>query len=225
MIVKQSAATLLLIICCAGCNRNKYDVPPRAGANPGNMAAFSDYRSQAPGTTHHIQLADLPDPYATASVNNGPALIPRPEKAWPQAPPGFRVQLYAGGFDNPRLIRAAHNGDVFLAESASGKILVLRGIRDYGSDQQSEVFASGLKKPFGIGFYPPGPEPQWVYVANTDSVVRFPYHSGDLKARYTRTGHFAHCWRRPARQSRTLDARHRVLAGWKDVCVSRLAVE
>ena len=180
MIVKQSAATLLLIICYASCSR-KYDVPRQA--NPGNLAAFSDYRSQAPGIVHHIRIADLPDPYATTSANNGPKLIPRPENAWPQAPPGFRVQLYASGFDNPRLIRTAPNGDVFLAESASGKILVLRGIIDDGTVRQMEVFASGLNKPFGIGFYPPGPEPQWVYVANTDSVVRFPYHSGDLKAR------------------------------------------
>jgi len=182
MIVKQSVATLLLIICCAGCNR-KHDFPPQAGANPGNLAAFSDYRSQAPGTVHHIRLADLPDPYATASVNSGPALIPRPRNAWPQAPPGFRVQLYANGFDNPRLIRTAPNGDVFLAESAAGKIVVLRGFRPDGSVQQTEVYASGLNKPFGIGFYPPRPEPQWVYVANTDSVVHFPYRNGDVRAR------------------------------------------
>jgi glucose/arabinose dehydrogenase len=48
---------------------------------------------------------------------------------------------------------------------------------------QTEVFATGLTQPFGIAFYPPGPDPQWVYVGYTDSVVRFPYKSGDLKAR------------------------------------------
>jgi glucose/arabinose dehydrogenase len=47
------------------------------------------------------------------------------------------------------------------------------------------VFASGLIAPFGISFYPPGPDPQWVYVANTNSVVRFPYRNGDLTARGT----------------------------------------
>ena len=30
-----------------------------------------------------------------------------------------------------------------------------------------EVFASDLKGPFGINFYPSGPNPQWVYVGNT----------------------------------------------------------
>jgi glucose/arabinose dehydrogenase len=82
-----------------------------------------------------------------------------------------------------RLIRAAPNGDVFLAESQPGNIKVLRGIDAKGGAQQVETFATGLDKPFGVAFYPPGPEPQWIYVGNTGSVVRFPYRNGDLKAR------------------------------------------
>jgi glucose/arabinose dehydrogenase len=39
-----------------------------------------------------------------------------------------------------------------------------------------------LNRPYGIAFYPLGPDPKYVYVGNTDSVVRFPYHNGDLKA-------------------------------------------
>ena len=65
----------------------------------------------------------------------------------------------------------------------AGKILVFRGIGADGKAGQMEVFASDLKGPFGINFYPSGPNPQWVYVGNTESVVRFPYQSGDLKAR------------------------------------------
>ncbi len=79
-------------------------------------------------------------------------------------------------------MRAAPNGDVFLAESQPGVIKVLRGIDAQGGVQRVEEFATGLDKPFGIAFYPPGPEPQWVYVANTGSVVRFPYRNGELKA-------------------------------------------
>jgi glucose/arabinose dehydrogenase len=45
-----------------------------------------------------------------------------------------------------------------------------------------QVFASGLKEPYGIAFYPPGPDPQWMYVGNTAELIRFPYHNGDLKA-------------------------------------------
>jgi glucose/arabinose dehydrogenase len=182
MIAKRTAVLLFFVLCAVGCKRGP-NALLKANANPGNLAAFSDYRSQAPGKVHHIRVTDLPDPYATASVDHGPELIPRPAGAWPQAPAGFRVQLYASELDNPRLIRTAPNGDNFLAESAPGKIRVFRGIDPDGRALQSAVFASGLNKPFGIAFYPPGPEPQWVYVANTDSVVRFPYRSGDLTAR------------------------------------------
>ncbi len=148
-----------------------------------NSSVFSDYRSQLAGRAHRIALQDLPRPYATPSADLSSTVIERPAKAWPVAPPGFSVQLYAGGLHNPRLLRAAPNGDVFLAESSAGDIKVLRGIDAKGEVQQVEKFASGLDKPFGIAFYPPGAEPQWVYVANTGSVVRFPYRNGDVRAR------------------------------------------
>ena len=109
-------------------------------------------------------------------------VVPRPQGAWPQALPGFKVELYASGLDNPRLIRTAPNGDLFLAESETGKVKVFRGVGKDGAAEKAEVFATGLEQPFGIAFYPPGPDPQWVYVGNTGSVVRFPYHNGDLKA-------------------------------------------
>jgi glucose/arabinose dehydrogenase len=91
--------------------------------------------------------------------------------------------LYAGDLRNPREIRTAPNGDIFLAESNPGDIKVFRGIDGSGKAERVEIFASGLRKPFGIAFYPPGANPQWVYIGNTDSVVRFPYTNGDLKAR------------------------------------------
>ena len=92
------------------------------------------------------------------------------------------MQQYATGLDNPRLIRTAPNGDIFLAESSSGKIRVFRGITSDGKPEQAAVFAGGLKEPYGIAFYPPGDNPQWMYVGDTDAVVRFPYQNGDLKA-------------------------------------------
>jgi glucose/arabinose dehydrogenase len=143
---------------------------------------FSDYKTETPGTLHKITVADLPQPYATKAVDNGPRMVARPKDAWPKAPSGFKVELYASGLDNPRLIRRAPNGDLFLAESDPGDIKVFRGIGSDGKPQQTEVFAKGLNKPFGIAFYPPGNNPQWVYVGNTDSVVRFAYKSGDMTA-------------------------------------------
>ena len=149
---------------------------------PAPKAPFTDYRFEKPGATHKILPGDLPVPFATKSATNGPKLIDRPKDAWPQAPAGFKVELFASGFDEPRKILTAPNGDIFLAESQGGNLKVFRGITADGKPEKTETFATGLKQPYGIAFYPPGPDPKYVYVGNTDSVVRFPYHNGDLKA-------------------------------------------
>jgi glucose/arabinose dehydrogenase len=146
------------------------------------QAAFADYKKQAPGVVRKITVADLPKPYATKSAGNGPTVVPRPSDAWPKAPTGFKVDLYASGLDEPREIRTAPNGDLFVAGSDSGQIKIFRGITKDSKPEQTSTFATGLHEPFGIAFYPPGNNPNWVYVGNTDSVVRFPYKNGDLKA-------------------------------------------
>jgi glucose/arabinose dehydrogenase len=143
---------------------------------------FTDFRGERPGNIHKITVADLPEPYATDSADPGSRIIPRPANAWPQVPAGFKVQQFAAGLENPRLIRTAPNGDVFVAESAPGRIKVYRGIGRNGEAVAVHMFTSGLTLPFGIAFYPPGPEPHYVYIADTDSVVRFPYQNGDLEA-------------------------------------------
>jgi len=149
---------------------------------PEPQPPFIDFRFEKPGNVRKIEVKDLPAPYATDTANNGPELVARPEGAWPKAPAGFTVQLYTTGLDNPRLIRTAPNGDFFLAESSGGSIKIFRGITADGKPKQTSVFATGLNRPYGIAFYPPGANPQWVYVGNTNSVVRFPYKNGDLQA-------------------------------------------
>ena len=146
-------------------------------------SVFYDFHDEAPGKMHKLTVADLPPPNATKSAVNPPIPSTRPADAIPQALPGFKVNLYASGFDEPRELRAAPNGDVFLAESNIGEIKVLRGMTADGKAEQVSVFAAGLKQPFGIAFYPPGSDPQWVYIGDTDSIKRFPYRNGDLKAR------------------------------------------
>jgi glucose/arabinose dehydrogenase len=168
------------------------------------QAPFADWAQQKPGTYHKVTPADLPPPAPDQSVDNGPSLIPRPEGAWPQAPAGYKVTLYAGGaakpfdraeqqqaitaatpsdglFKEPRLIRVAPNGDLFLSDSQAGIVYVLRGTAPDGKAAQIEAFATGLAHPFGIAFYP-AQHPRYVYVANTYTVVRFPYRDGDMKA-------------------------------------------
>jgi glucose/arabinose dehydrogenase len=148
-----------------------------------DIGPYVDFHGQAPGRVHKITPADMPKPYATKSVANPPKVVPRPADAWPQAPAGFKVQLYADNLKGPRPIRTAPNGDLFVAESFSGRISVFRGMTKDGKFEKSNVFASGLRMPFGIAFYPPGPNPKYVYVGNNDAVVRFPYQNGDMKAR------------------------------------------
>ena len=161
------------------------DAPKKLAAHPPvltGQAAFTDAAHEAPGIRRHLTVADLPAPKPEESVDNGPSLVRRPAGAWPRGPKGFKVELYAENLDNPRLLRVAPNGDLFLAESASGKIKVFRGVGPDGKARLAAVFAEGLRQPFGIAFYPAGPNPSWVYVGNTDGISRFPYKNGDLKA-------------------------------------------
>ena len=111
------------------------------------QAAFADWNQQQPGVRRKITVADLPEPKPQEAINNTPHLIPRPKDAWPIAPAGFKVTLYAGGdaapmqradnkehmqlsggtFTMPRLLRTAPNGDLFLADSGADTIFILRG--------------------------------------------------------------------------------------------------
>ena len=150
--------------------------------DPAPNAPFTDFRYEKPGVTRKVTVKDLPKPYATDSAENGAEVVARPENVWPVALPGFKVELFAAGLENPRLLRTAPNGDIFLAESEPGRIRVFRGMTSDGKPEQMQIFASGLKRPYGIAFYPPGPNPEWIYVGNTNEVIRFPYHNGDLKA-------------------------------------------
>ncbi len=166
---------------------------------PAPTPPFTDFRYEEPGKLRKITVADLPQPYATASAGNGPKIVARPANALPKAPAGFKVEQFASGIPGPRLLRTAPNGDVFAALTSAGKIAVFRGIGADGKAEKSTIFANGLNKPFGIAFYPPGrspsaseamdgrerpprTDPKWIYVGNTDAVVRFAYVNGDLEA-------------------------------------------
>jgi len=113
--------------------------------------AYGDWRSDAPGVRRKITPADMPQPYATASANNGPTVLPRPNDAWPKAPPGFVVELLARGLDNPRLIRVSPSGDVFVTESRPGRMRVLRLGQGSGKPE-IRTFVEDLYQPFGIAF-------------------------------------------------------------------------
>jgi glucose/arabinose dehydrogenase len=93
------------------------------------------------------------------------------------------VDVFAQNLLGPRLLRVSPSGDLFVAESQAGQVRVLRAAEGARAVETMQVFAEGLERPFGIAFYPPGPSPKWVYVAETNRVVRYPYERGDMTAR------------------------------------------
>jgi glucose/arabinose dehydrogenase len=161
--------------------------PVDPNAKSGTPGVFTDFKGEAPGNVHHITAKDLPDPYATKSSAVFSRPVPRGD-AWPQAPAGFKVELYAESLKGddgkpiaPRTIITAPNGDFFVAAQNQGKVLAFRSGPD-GKMQSMEVFASGLNLPFGLAFYPSGPDPKYLYVGDTNAILRFAYTKGDMKA-------------------------------------------
>ena len=150
----------------------------------GAAAISSDWRADAPGVRRHIKPSDLPArPTATdpeGSVASLAKVVAPPQGALPKVPDGFAVEVFATGFKQPRTLRVAPNGDVFLSESGTGRVLVFRA-SDTNMPAKPEVFAENLDRPYGIAFQPPA-EPRYVYVAASNRVVRYPYRSGDTRA-------------------------------------------
>lgn len=146
-------------------------------------AAFGAWQSDAPGVRRHIRPSDLPAPATGAdpekSIASTAKVVERPQGALPKVPDDFAVEVFASGFQQPRTLRVAPNGDIFLAESRGGRVLVFRA--NAGAPAKPEVFAENLERPYGIVFQPPA-DPQYVYVAAANQVVRYPYRSGDTKA-------------------------------------------
>ncbi len=144
--------------------------------------ALGDWTTDKPGVTRHITPADLPKPNETPSVDNGPGWVTRPTGALPVVPRGFAVTQFASNLAQPRVIVTAPNGDLFVTESYTGKVVVLRDSNKDGLLDVRSTYVSGLTRPFGLQFYPNGKKPRFLLIANTDSVVRIPYVNGDLVA-------------------------------------------
>ncbi len=156
-----------------------------AQVRTGAAAIADDWKTDAPGVRRLIRPSDLPAAAMTgsdpeASIAKPAKVVPPPQGATPKVPQGFAVQVFASGFKQPRRLQVAPNGDIFLSESGAGRVLVFPAGAG-GGPAKPEVFAEGLDRPYGIAFVPPA-DPQYVYVAAADRVVRYPYRSGARKA-------------------------------------------
>jgi glucose/arabinose dehydrogenase len=144
-------------------------------------AAFGSWHDDRPGVRRLLTAQDLP-PVSKPTDGTAPRVVAMPAGARPQVPNGFSAELVTPDLRNARVIRVAPNGDLFVASSMSNSVHVLRIPAGSAKPDKYAVFATGLQEAFGIAFYPLGPNPQWVYVATSDGLVRFPYRNGDLKA-------------------------------------------
>ncbi len=122
------------------------------------------------GQVTHGQKPKLPAPFATKSAGNAPEVEKPPAGFLPTVPPGFAANVFATNFKYPRWLTVAPNGDIFLADSGSGEIVVMRDPQKTGKAQQREIFVEGQNEPFGIVFHE-----NYVYVGNTNEVARFRY--------------------------------------------------
>ena len=135
---------------------------------------------QAKTTTlqhYDIKLADLPPPEVQRGPVNFSKVIPRPEGAQLQMPAGFAVIEYAADFAKPRWMALAPNGDVFVSESETNRITILRDTNNDGKVDERFTFAEGLARPFGMAFWK-----DYFYVGNTNAVIRYKYKAGQTKA-------------------------------------------
>ena len=142
-----------------------------------------DWKNDKPGRMHHIQAADLPAPFATPSAAKFPQVVARPANAKLTVPAGFQVNTFASGLTGPRRMLVAANGDILITETSAGRVKVMRPSADGSQAETITVFAQGLRQPFGLAFYPSVDNPKWLYVAETNRVVRYPYTVGDTVAR------------------------------------------
>jgi glucose/arabinose dehydrogenase/cytochrome c2 len=156
--------------------------PPLPPGATGPVKGFDDWKNDAPGRVHRIDIAKLPAAYDTPSSAKFPRVVPRPADANVRLPPGFAMSVYASNVPGARKMLLAANGDILLSETQSNKVVVMRPSADNSHAQEIFTFAQGLVLPHGLAFYPNVSHPQWLYVAETNRVVRYPYRTGDIRA-------------------------------------------
>jgi len=155
--------------------------PPPSAVQAGPPKGEADWKKDVPGRRHRVDVTKLPAPYDTPSAARFPRFVDRPADATLKVPAGFRVDVFAKDLPGPRNLRVAPNGDVFLAQTQLNRISVLRPSADGSRAEGITAFAQGLNLPFGMAFYP-AKDPKWLYVAETNRVVRYAYKAGDTVA-------------------------------------------
>lgn len=150
---------------------------------PTSSVQSANWRLDAPGREHRISADSLPPPFATPSSRNNSSVVAKPSGASIAVPPGFHVDTFISGLTGPRKMLVVPNGDILVTEMRGGRVTVLHPSSDGSHVARTDVYLKDLRQPFGLAFYPNAQNPQWLYVAETNRVTRYPYRVGDLKPR------------------------------------------
>lgn len=170
------SATALTSVCQTG--KTNDNVKKRAETENADNAGLPQIVTVDKPKTYQIDPNSLPKPFATESASRSSRIIPQPKDAKLSVPSGFKINVFAeGNFTYPRMMALAPNGDVFVADSYADSVVVLRDKNKDGAAEERFTFSDNLSQPFGIAFFK-----DWLYIANTESIVRFRYKPGQTKA-------------------------------------------
>jgi glucose/arabinose dehydrogenase len=164
---------VMLVVACVATGA-AVGQPTAGGTSAGSVNPVSP--DQAMGRKFPLTMDDLPAPYVTPSVSNGPLKIPFKAQV-PLVPEGFAAALVAK-LEHPRRLLVLPDGDVVVAEQRLGVLTLLR-LNAQGKAWSIERFAEGFDLPYGLAW-----RDGYVLVADQDGIWRVPHALGDL-----RTGH------------------------------------
>lgn len=148
----------------------------RIVAAAASLAVFAcPVAAESPGQRFEVRPRDMPAPYATSSASKGSQNVDRAPAMRPQAPAGYRVNLFADGFRHARWLLAAPSGEVFLAEPRAGRVTVLLDADGDGRAEKRGTFASGHELPHGLALHG-----GYLYVADAAGVWRYRWRPGQF---------------------------------------------
>ena len=120
-----------------------------------------------------VQSPELPAPFATPSAAKRSKVVGWPADGAPRPLQNFRVSAFARGLKEPRWLLVLPNGDVLVAESAAGRVTLLRDPHHEGKALEQTKLIDGLNRPFGLAL-----RRDRLYIGDTDAVLACPFLVG-----------------------------------------------
>ncbi len=113
---------------------------------------------------------NLPAPFATPSARNPSKVVAAPSGAQLKVPPGFKVEEYMSGFQQPRFLTLGPSKELIIVDTAAGIVHTARG-------KDKKELIKGLTRPYGVAFWK-----DYIYVGEPTSIKRYKYDAKGLTA-------------------------------------------